>query len=264
MYSLPNTLIYHNLTFAFLMLSRVIWPCRGSRSIEPINNNNSYGGIIFSSYFHNDSEAFIQVGQLCLSGQKKCAHQNFFNYECYLENLVHWKTCRHQQQRQPHPHPIPNRNFTARDIRIDVLRTKDPQADLDQILELWTGVSRKSTAGVEYAHSNSNSDAKNRAKNRIKKFYNKYQTTTFDSIMSANTTQNPTKYLSPEGVLALCRAICPELLTYKSILVLAVNLNDMDVKEAYEDLDASCGTSVDAVCGTEFLFRNVKKRPWAK
>ena len=67
------------------------------------------------------------------------------------------------------------------------------------------------------------------------------------------------KYISPEGVRALCEAICPELLVYKFVVANADNLNSSDVVNAFQDLDDSCHVPVDEICGTEFHYRNYKQ-----
>ena len=67
------------------------------------------------------------------------------------------------------------------------------------------------------------------------------------------------KYISPEGVRALCEAICPELLAYKSVVANADNLNSSDVVNAFQDLDDSCHVLVDEICGTKFHYRNYKQ-----
>ena len=80
-----------------------------------------------------------------------------------------------------------------------------------------------------------------------------------EAEIAQNKHHSDKKYISPEGVEALCRAICSELLVYKAIVAMADNLNASDVTDAYQNLDETCGLSVDDVCGTDFHFRNVKK-----
>ena len=221
----------------------------------------------FSQYFHNNTKNCLEVGRLCLMGIKHCAHHNLYNNEYYMENLVHWKICHNQQQQQKKKknkkkqnHDVvmtknnKNNNCTARNIRIDVIRTEHPDDDLNNILELWTGIPRNSTVatrdGIGYHQLNSHEQTESRYK------FKEHEETSADI--------DPTKYISPEGVKALCREICPELLVYKAIVALADNLNYRHVVDAYQTLDATCLGSVDNLCGTEFQYRNKKKKAWAE
>lgn len=63
------------------------------------------------------------------------------------------------------------------------------------------------------------------------------------------------------GIERLCRFICPELIGYKKILVLADNLKTEKVDESFQELDERCaGLSVDEICGVDFHYRVIKKQ----
>jgi hypothetical protein len=155
----------------------------------------------------------------CLVGKIPCYAHNFYNYEVYLEDLIQWRECNHE-------------NCTAREeIRIDVLRSEHSQGDMNRILELWTG----STFNNTLAYGRENSVATKKIEG--------------------------TTNVTAVGIERLCRSICPELIAYKKILVLADNLNTEEVDESFQELDERCaGLSVDQICGVDFHYRAIKKQ----
>ena len=207
---------------------------------------NLTGNEDYPPYFHNTTNNCVEVGQKCLMGEQNCKHHNFYNNEVYMEDLVYWKSCYNKLNQQPQ---IADHNdngqdhCVARNIRIDVIRQEYAEFDLFHVLKLW-GVPPNVTPETGFNYE---------AKNTLA------MATT--SSRSRNTTLevSPSKYISPEGVRALCEAICPELLAYKSVVANADNLNSSDVANAFQDLDDSCHVPVDEICGTEFHYRNYKQ-----
>ena len=166
-----------------------------------------------------------QHATACLTGAIRCHHHNYYNYEVYTEDLIEWKTCHYQNKTM-----TAGTNCTSRDIRIDVLRQEHYENDLQRMLELWTG-----TPGLNVSY------LVQHKKN------------------AASRPNARPKYVSPEGVDKLCRAICPELLAYKHVIGYADNLYTEEVQESFDALDERCGFSVEEVCGADFEYRGIKR-----
>ena len=209
-------------------------------------NTNLTGNEDYPPYFHNTTNNCVEVGRKCLLGEKNCKQHNFYNNEVYMEDLVYWKSCYNKLNQQPQ---IADHNdngqdhCVARNIRIDVIRQEYAEFDLFHVLKLW-GVPPNITPETGFNY---------KAKNILA------MKTTSSRSKNKTLEVSPSKYISPEGVRALCEAICPELLAYKSVVANADNLNSSDVVNAFQDLDDSCHVLVDEICGTEFHYRNYKQ-----
>ena len=205
---------------------------------------NLTGNEDYPPYFHNTTNNCVEVGQKCLMGEQNCKHHNFYNNEVYMEDLVYWRSCYNKLNQQPQ---IADHNDNgqdhceARDIRIDVIRQEYAEFDFFHVLKLW-GAPPSPETGFNYKAKNTLADAT--ARSRINQ-----------TLLQVS----PSKYISLEGVQALCEAICSELLAYKSLVANADNLNSSDVVNAFQDLDDSCHVPVDEICGTEFHYRNYKQ-----
>lgn len=178
-------------------------------------------------------------------GEQKCKDHNFYNNEVYIEDLVYWRSCYNKLNQQPQ---ITDHNDNGQDhceariIRIDVIRQEYAEFDLFHVLKLWgTPPNITPETGFNYEAKNTLADATARSK--------------IHQTLEVSTS----KYISPEGVRALCEAICPELLAYKSVVANADNLNSSDVVNAFQDLDDSCHVLVDEICGTKFHYGNYKQ-----
>lgn len=176
----------------------------------------------------------------CLSGDIPCYGHNFFNYEYYLEdilvrilqgvastaataatpkNMDNDNTQQHREQRQAIP-------------RVDVIRTEKSWDDLNQTLSEWTGLPMTPDMDFFYLHR---------------------------KPFGVNThTLHNEKRISAEAARSLCETICPELVAYTKIVKYAANLSEREKTKTRAELDATCGFSVEEVCGKSFRYRNVR------
>jgi hypothetical protein len=62
-----------------------------------------------------------EISMACIAGDLPCIMHNYYNYEVYLENVLHWK------------------EENTRPVRLDVIRGNHLWEDFDQINTLWGG-----------------------------------------------------------------------------------------------------------------------------
>jgi Sulfotransferase family len=148
-----------------------------------------------------------EISMACTAGDLPCMWHNYYNYEVYLENVLHWK------------------EENTRPVRLDVIRGSHIWEDFDRINALWGGSP--------------------------------------DLVIPANMRErninNHKSTFSSKGRRNLCRALCREIVVYKTALKHASNLNEEEKIASSKEVDASCGgLDVDRECGTTFEYRNVK------
>jgi hypothetical protein len=192
-----------------------------------------------------------QLAKSCLKGDIMCFGHNFYNYEVYGEDLLHWKT----------------QNVKERNIRIDVIRSEHSMEDFEKIVQLWTEpvVTNITPSRVLRSY---------KLTNFVRGLYGKMRTIEQyqpkENSRKQHKAEIPSinKTITQEAVTALCRWICVELVTYKHLLWEADNLNEQEARGSFEELDERCQLDVDATCGTSWEYRNIKQQkkvfemPW--
>lgn len=236
----------------------------------------------------------------CLKGDAACFSHNYYNYEVYLEELLVWKGAADRSATTTADVDINNstsddgtdgsRSSTSTTIRVDVIRSEHSDDDLNRTIRLWSGyamtdqVSRLygrlntikavtvSTRGTTSKNGENNSTNWKNTTNRKKdtsiwkhnnKWNSNYSKPTSRRHLQPSTTKKETtrtELYSQGSIRALCRLICIELVVYKKILQVADNLDAGQVADSHKYLDDRCGFNVDAVCGTQFHYRNVKSQ----
>jgi len=148
-----------------------------------------------------------EVAMACVTGDAACLKHNYYNYEVYLENVLHWK------------------EENSRPVRLDVIRGNHLWEDFERINTLWGGS----------------------------------PDLVIPENMRERNINNHKSTFSSKGRRNLCRALCREIVVYKTALKHASNLNEEEKIASSKEVDASCGgLDVDRECGTTFEYRNVK------
>jgi hypothetical protein len=218
-----------------------------------------------SSAEQNVTQVCRRVAKDCVTGRYPCYAHNFFNYEYYLESLLirlgdgaesnrrraldqgnatTWTSTTSSSTRTydaggNHDKDSENNqdgNNGTNQIRIDIVRAEHSAVDMNRTLELWTGKPATMDFAMLYIH---------------RKPHDVDPTSGGDSYKT---------YVSQLGATRLCRAICSELIVYKTILNRASNLRPTDIRQSYQELDDRCGFRVDEVCGTEYTYRGIRKK----
>lgn len=215
----------------------------GLPSVMPKDDIRSSSSSNVSSKISNQTRC-QRLALSCVTGEYPCYAHNFYNYEVYLEDMLFWRGAAESSSSlsaSDMSHQ-PTINIDGpRDVRIDVLRVEHTQSDLNQIIELWTGKSPGQMMRTYYKPLNTREDDSSNPHHHA------------DASSASNS-----KDVTPDGLKKLCRAICSELVIYKTILFHSDNLNDEEVEESFRELDGRCGLDVDKECGVKYYYRGVK------